>query len=152
MMAFSHALSGDEIRRALADVLRLMIGVVWLVAAVQKLRGPTEAQDSVRRLMGGPSWAISFAARALPLVEILLGLALLAGWQAQLAAALSAAMFLLFAFLVVAALVRNSLDGGGCGCFGTPRTAQYKGTAAGVHVLARNLVLAAIAVAAASGS
>jgi putative oxidoreductase len=141
--------TGDELRSALAYAFRLVIGAVWLVAAVLKLRTPAATRASVERLLS-ISWANAFVARALAPAEFALGVSLLVGWYRRPAAIASALLFLVFALLVGRAAIRQSLADGGCGCFGARADAPDDGDAAAPRAIARNIVLAALALAAAA--
>ncbi len=96
---------------------RILLAAVFVYAAWTKLSQPWEvfalSIDSYGVL---PEWAVVLAARALPWVEMALGLLLLLGFQ--LVAVSSAVSLLLVGFMV--AMVRAwTLDLGiDCGCFG----------------------------------
>ena len=108
----------NRISRFLAVALRLALGVVFLYAAWTKLSQPwalfAMAIDAYRLL---PQWAVVAAARALPWVELLLGLWLITGRWLRISA--SAASLVLLSFFVV--LVRAYAKGMqiDCGCFGS---------------------------------
>lgn len=124
----------------------MAIGLVWLVAAAAKLASPAATRDSVRRLVGGPSWAVGLIAMGLPPAEAMMGALLLAGIMVQVVASLSTALFLIFSVLIGRAAVLDSLGGAGCGCFGRLAVAK-SGAGSGPEVIARNLVLAVLALA-----
>jgi putative oxidoreductase len=146
--AHAHALASDPVRATLSDALRIAIGVVWFVAGVQKLRSPAATRDSVAGLIDGSAGLARALARALPSAEILLGLALVIGWRGRAAALLSACAFLGLAVLLGRAAIRDSLPDGGCGCFGAGPAREIDD--AGPRAVARNLVLATLAVGAAA--
>jgi uncharacterized membrane protein YphA (DoxX/SURF4 family) len=149
MLIVAHELAaGDPLRDALASVLRVAVGLVWLVAGVRKLRSPEATRTSVAALLGGPDDRVRVVARLLPPAEILLGLVLVVGWHALWASLVSAVAFLGLAGLVGWAAVRHALPAEGCGCFG-PERGEIDD--AGPRAVARNLVLAILAFAAASG-
>jgi len=149
LTALAAAPGGDELRSALAYAFRFVIGAVWLVAAVLKLRTPAATRASVERLLG-ISWANALVARALAPAELLLGASLLIGWHYRASAIASTVLFLLFALLVGRAAIRQSLAGGGCGCFGVRAETGDEGDATAPRAIARNIVLAALALAAAA--
>jgi uncharacterized membrane protein YphA (DoxX/SURF4 family) len=123
--------------------LQAGIGVVWIVAAVGKVRIPTVIlADNVRRLVGGPDWAVSPLSRALPIGELVIGLLLIIGWNTPLVSAISAALFFFFAFIVGRATIRGSLGEGGCGCFGRRRPPVAIHYVNGPKIVARNFLLA----------
>jgi uncharacterized membrane protein YphA (DoxX/SURF4 family) len=144
--ADAHALAvvGDPLRAAVADGLRIAIGFVWLAAGAQKLRSPTATRDSVAGLLGSPTGLTRAVARTLPPAEMLLGLSLLIGWRGRTLALFSACAFLGLAFLIGRAAIRDALPEGGCGCFGARDVREIDD--AGPRAVARNLVLAILAV------
>lgn len=150
-MVHHDGLLHPEARAALTDVLRVFVGAVWFVAALAKLRAPEATRDSVRRLLGGPPRVVSAVALVLAPVELALGTALVAGWPGAAAAWLSVALFLAFAVVVARAAVRETLADGGCGCFGAPAHASAVDEFAVGRIVARNLVLAVLALAVAGG-
>jgi len=90
------------------------------------------------------------AAIVLPVAEVVLGAALIAGWHAFVAALISVALFTLFAVLIVVAAARGAVGEEGCGCFGSRPKAGLPDFGAG-RAVARNLVLATLAVAVMGG-
>jgi len=96
---------------------RVVLGGVFLYAAYSKLRNPwmlfAMAIDSYQIL---PVWATEMLGRALPWVELLLGLLLLVGWQARWVAA--GASVLLAGFFGVMVVAYSRGLGIDCGCFG----------------------------------
>lgn len=127
-------------------VLQAGIGLIWITAAVGKARTPAAMlADSVRRLVGGPAWAVSGISRALPIGEFVIGLLLIAGWRTPIVSAVSAALFFLFAFLIGRATVRDSLSDEGCACFGARRLPQRVPHMVGPKLVARNFLLAYLA-------
>jgi uncharacterized membrane protein YphA (DoxX/SURF4 family) len=96
---------------------RILIGIVFLYAAYTKLRQPwllfALSIDSYRLL---PEWAALTLARTLPWLELLLGIALIAGFRLRITASVST--ILLGGFLAV--MIRSYVKGLGidCGCFG----------------------------------
>jgi hypothetical protein len=126
--------------------LQAGIGMVWIAAAVGKARTPAVTlADNVRTLFGGPAWAASGIAKALPTGELVIGLLLIAGWRTPLVSAISAALFFLFAFLIGRATIRNSLGEGGCACFGARRPPARPPHLIGPKMVARNFLLANLA-------
>jgi uncharacterized membrane protein YphA (DoxX/SURF4 family) len=96
--------------------LRLILALLWLVAAVGKLRNPREFARSVQEYrLVSPSLANALG-WGLPPLELLLGVALLLGIAPRWAAAATAALLLVFAFAMASALVRRLRIR--CHCFG----------------------------------
>ncbi|MGZ4250986.1 MAG: MauE/DoxX family redox-associated membrane protein [Solirubrobacteraceae bacterium] len=140
-------------RSVLLVALEIAIGSVWIVAAIGKLRSPAATRQQVQRLVGA-WWVAAPVAALLAPAELALGVALIAGWHTRIAAAVSAALFAIFAGVIATAAIRGALDGGGCGCFGA-RSGSARARSASVtavslvapRVIARNLVLAWVALA-----
>jgi hypothetical protein len=140
-----------ELRSAGVYVVQVGIALVWIAAAVGKVRTPVaERRASVGKLIAGPRWVVATIASTLPAAELMLGMALIARWQTPVAAALSAGLFLAFAFLVGRAMLRGSLGGAGCGCFGRvsrrPSNAAPNAAPSGAPTVARNFVLANLSI------
>lgn len=101
---------------AVGTVIRFALAVVWLVAGSIKLADPARAYVAVRGYQLLPDSAVSIVATALPLVEVVLGLLLLAGLGTRLLALCSSALLVAFIAAVAQAWARGlSID---CGCFG----------------------------------
>ncbi len=143
----AHVMPDDPLRAAVADMLRIAVGCVWLLAGVQKLRSPGATQESVARLAGGPAVLQRAVARTLAPAEVALGLWLLTGWQVRAGGLLSAVAFVGFAVVVGRAAIRATVPEGGCGCFGA-RPPERTVDDAAPRAVARNLVFAILAVAA----
>ena len=144
MLGYVTLMLEHPMRDAVLDALRLTLGGVWLLAAVRKLRTPALTRAAVRRLLGGPEWALPVVARALAPAELALAAALFSGWHERAAAIASAGLLVLFAVAIRRAGARGSLAGGGCGCFAAPTAPAAAATG---RLVARNLLLAAVAVA-----
>jgi hypothetical protein len=128
-------------------IVQVGIAFVWIVAAAAKARTPPALRkDTVRRLVGGPDWAVSVIARGLPLAECALGVWLITRWKTTVAAAISATVFLLFAFLVGRAAIRDAMGGTGCGCFGVTSRQARPAYIEGPKAVARNFLLANLSV------
>ena len=100
----------------LATAARLLLGIVFVVAGLLKLPDPAAAVRAVRayRLLSEP--LVGPVAFGLPVVEIAIGLALLAGVFVRTAALASAVLLVVFLVGVGSAWARGlQID---CGCFG----------------------------------
>lgn len=130
--------------RYLTLVGRLVLGVVFLYAAYTKLRQPwllfAMSIDAYKLL---PEWAVLFAARIIPWIELVLGILLLAGFRLRYVATFASGLLLFF----FAVMVRSYAKGMGidCGCFGV-------GEALGPRTLARDGFLVALSIALAVGA
>ncbi|MEP6692771.1 MAG: MauE/DoxX family redox-associated membrane protein [Gemmatimonadaceae bacterium] len=152
MLTAVAAPAGDQLRSALSLAFRFTIAAVWIVAAALKLRSAVATRTGVDRLLG-VAWANAFVARVLAPAELALGLSLLIGWHYRASAIVSALFFLVFALLVGRAAIRQSIAAGGCGCFGVRPAVRDDDTtadAAAPRAIARNVVLAVLALAAAA--
>jgi uncharacterized membrane protein YphA (DoxX/SURF4 family) len=95
---------------------RLLVGAVFVVAGAVKLPDPAAAERSVRAYRLLPEALVPTAAFGLPVVEIAVGLALLAGVWVRTAAVLSALMLAVYIAAIASVWARGlSID---CGCFG----------------------------------
>ncbi len=133
-----------NMRRWLVLVLRLILGAVFVYAAYTKLRQPwllfAMSIDSYQLL---PEWAVLTIARTLPWLELLLGLALMAGYGLRYTA--TAASALLVAFFSV--MLRSYAKGLGidCGCFGVGEALSARTLARDGLLMAASVFLAAAA-------
>jgi len=97
--------------------LRVALGAVFIYAAYTKLRQSwllfALSIDSYQLL---PEWAVYAVARTLPLLELALGILLMAGvWLRYLSIAAAAILALFFTVMVVSYFRGAGID---CGCFG----------------------------------
>jgi uncharacterized membrane protein YphA (DoxX/SURF4 family) len=100
----------------LATVARLGLGAVFLVAGMLKLPDPAAAVRAVRAYRLLPEALVGPVAFGLPMVEIVVGLALLVGIFVRTAALASAVLLVVFVVAVGSAWARGlQID---CGCFG----------------------------------
>jgi uncharacterized membrane protein YphA (DoxX/SURF4 family) len=100
----------------LATVARALLGVVFVVAGALKLPDPAAAERSVRAYRLLPESLVSLAAFGLPVLEIAVGLALLAGVFVRTAAIASAVLLAVYIAAIASVWARGlSID---CGCFG----------------------------------
>ncbi len=95
--------------------LRIGFGAMWIVAAWDKIAHPDKFAIAVDNYHMLPRVLVHAFALALPWVEMLVGLCLVAGVAVEGAALLSAAMMVMFIIGLTQALVRG-LDIS-CGCF-----------------------------------
>lgn len=103
--------------RRLLLAVRVIVGGIFLAAGLDKVVAVGAFADAVRSYHLLPPGAVLPFALAVPWIEVLVGLYLLAGFQVRLAAAGS--MFLLAMFIAALgrALVLGDTDHA-CGCFG----------------------------------
>jgi uncharacterized membrane protein YphA (DoxX/SURF4 family) len=112
--------ASSRINRALVlpwarTVVRVGLGVVWIVAGLVKVTDPAQSVVAVRAyqlLPGGLSYLVGWT---LPYLEILLGLVLISGLFTRWTALLSGLLQLAFVIGLIQAWARGlSID---CGCF-----------------------------------
>jgi len=136
--------SSSKALRALALLLRIALGGVFLYAAWVKLREPWQlfalAIDSYRIL---PLWAVEWTARTLPWFELAIGLALIVGRGLRVSATATSLLLLVF----IGLLVRAKLKGMeiSCGCFGNNEPLTWWTVLRDSSMLAVSLLLTAMA-------
>jgi uncharacterized membrane protein YphA (DoxX/SURF4 family) len=105
-----------RVRDVVGTVARLVLAAVWLTAGVLKAVDPDGTYVAVRAYDVLPRAAVAVVGGVLPWLEIAVGLLLLVGVATRVAAAVSAALLVVFVLGVVQAWARGlSID---CGCFG----------------------------------
>ncbi|WP_336029082.1 MauE/DoxX family redox-associated membrane protein [Geodermatophilus sp. FMUSA9-8] len=109
----------QSVRRAqpwLSTAARLLLGGVLVVAGALKLPDPAEAVRAVRAYRLLPEALVGPVAFGLPVVEVAVGLALLAGVFVRTAALAASVLMAVFTAAVASAWARGlQID---CGCFG----------------------------------
>ncbi len=104
---------------SLATLLsRLVLGCVFLIAGAAKIADPGGLAASIRSYeLSLPEWLISLSAHALPYLEVMLGLYLLAGLFTKAAAWATTGLTVLFFLALLQGMLRGlQID---CGCFGS---------------------------------
>ena len=97
-------------------VARVVVGVVWIWAALAKLPYPADSVRAVRAYRLLPEAIVPTVGHALPMVEILVGFIILVGLFTRPTAVVSALLFLAFVIGIASAWARGlQID---CGCFG----------------------------------
>ena len=104
----------------LADLIgllaRLILGVVLIWAGAVKVTRPALSAQAVRAFQILPYDFAGYVGYALPVVEILVGIILVAGLLTRAAAVVSGLLMLVFMIGIASAWARGlSID---CGCFG----------------------------------
>lgn len=103
--------------RWLELVLRIVLGAIFVYAAWVKLRDPWElyalAINSYEVL---PLWAVEIVARALPWLELAIGVGLIAGIWLRISATVTSLLLMVFFVLMVRAFAKGMQIN--CGCFG----------------------------------
>jgi uncharacterized membrane protein YphA (DoxX/SURF4 family) len=137
-------LHGGGRRADLTGLLaRLILGVVLIVAGGLKVTSPAASARAVRAFQILPYDFAGYVGYALPVVEILVGLLLVAGLFTRLSAAVGGLLMLAFVIGIGSAWMRGlTID---CGCFGGGGTIGAAQTQYGRDIL-RDAGLAACAV------
>jgi putative oxidoreductase len=130
-----------EAHRGIVRVCQVAIGLVFLVAALAKIGDVSAFAADVHNFRLVPIALENLVAISLPWVELVAGLALVVGVRSHAAAAVVAALMVVFTLAVIAALARG-LDIE-CGCFG-----KAAGTRVGAKKLGENVGLSLLAFAA----
>jgi putative oxidoreductase len=99
-------------------VSRVVLGGVFLFAGATKIPAPGSLAAAIRSYeLGLPEWLVSLSAHALPYLEVLLGLYLLAGLFTKTSAWATNALTAVFFLALVQGAARGlEID---CGCFGS---------------------------------
>jgi len=134
MGALGRILSSPWLVRA----CRIVVGLVFIGAALAKIGDPAAFSAQIHHFRLAPIAIENLAAVLLPWIELLMGLALVLDVRARSGAWLAAAMMAVFTLAVASAMARN-LDFE-CGCFGTADA-----TRVGAKKLLENVVLTALA-------
>jgi uncharacterized membrane protein YphA (DoxX/SURF4 family) len=95
---------------------RLVVGGVWLAAGLLKLQDGSASVRAVRAYRLLPEAVVPTVGHLLPVVEVVIGLALLAGFLTRVSATASALLQVAFIIGISSAWARGlQID---CGCFG----------------------------------
>ena len=106
---------GSGLSRHLPAAVRVLLGAVFIYAALLKIADPVAFAGSVAAYQILPYFASYLTAAVLPFVELSCGLLLVCGYRVRGGAILIAAMNLVFMIALGAAIVRGlDID---CGCF-----------------------------------
>ena len=106
----------DEVRPWLALAARLLLGGVLVVAGALKVPDPAAAVRAVRAYQLLPEALVGPVAFGLPALEVVVGLALLAGVLVRASAVAAAVLMVVFLIGIGSAWARGlQID---CGCFG----------------------------------
>ena len=125
-------------KRPVVRTSQVVIGVVFLAAALAKIGDLETFASQIHNFRIVPVWSENLVAMTLPWVELIAGLCLVLGIRARGAGILTAILMVVFLVAVGQAVGRN-LDIE-CGCFGTADA-----TKVGIQKLLENAVLTMLA-------
>lgn len=101
---------------AVGLLARLVTGGVWIAAGLVKLPDPAASVRAVRAYQILPESIVPTVGHLLPVVEVVVGVALVVGLLTRAVAAVSLAMFVAFIIGIASVWARGlSIE---CGCFG----------------------------------
>ena len=104
--------------------MRLVVGGIFIYAGAVKVQAPQAFADSIATFQLLPTGLIGIVALALPVMEIITGLALIVGFFQRRASFAALIMALLFGIALGSALFRGlEVD---CGCFGSGTPSVWK--------------------------
>ncbi|MDR2895135.1 MAG: DoxX family protein [Propionibacteriaceae bacterium] len=109
-------MSWPKARRLIQLLARVVLGVALIVAGAQKLPNLTQSVVAVKAYQFGFSEEVNqIIGYALPVVEIVVGLAILVGWASRFAAIVAVVMLAVYIGAISSAWARGlTID---CGCF-----------------------------------
>ncbi len=122
-------------------VLRLVLGVVFIAASLDKARHPLAFARAVSYYHVLPDETINVFALVVPWVELLAGVALVVGVASRGAAALIGGLLVVFVIALVSAIARG-IDIS-CGCFSTTPGEGHK---VGYDLVFRDILMIVAAV------
>jgi len=99
----------------LALAFRIYIGMIFLYASMYKIVYTAEFAETVAGYQILPHWAVNIFSIALPWIELVSGILLIAGIRSRSAASIIAGLLFLFSLGIVVNLVNGSSIH--CGCF-----------------------------------
>jgi putative oxidoreductase len=99
----------------LSLLLRIFIGVMFIVAAMSKFIYPAEFAENLASYRIVPYWGVNFIAVIMPWLELICGLFLIIGLMTRAVAAMLASFLFGFTVFVAINVVRGTPIS--CGCF-----------------------------------
>jgi uncharacterized membrane protein YphA (DoxX/SURF4 family) len=118
----------------LVTLCRLAVGGIFIYASLDKLLHPEAFAVAIHHYRIVPYSLLHASAHLLPVVELVIGVSLVVGWQRRGAALLAGTLTLIFMAAITSALARD-LDIS-CGCFNTDG-----GHSVGLDLLWRDAIL-----------
>jgi putative oxidoreductase len=110
-------MKGLVFNRYVQILLRIIIGGIFIYAGILKIRSPQEFADHIAGFQLLPNGFVNILAIGLPVFEVIVGLALVMGFQSRTAAFCVLFLSIMFAVAMASAMTRGlQID---CGCFGS---------------------------------
>ena len=109
-------MKANKFIRRLLLIIRFLLGLIFVVAALQKILDPSEFAVAIENYRLAPWWSVNLIAIVLPWLELMGGTLLIAGiWRRESALLLS--IFLVVFLIGILSAMARGLDIN-CGCFG----------------------------------
>lgn len=112
------AMSRDSLVSIVSLISRLLVGLIFLLAAVPKIVSPGDFASSVRAYHVLPAELVVPFTLILPWLELLVAVYLLSGFMGRIGAGGAVVLLLTFIFALVQALATGN-TAHACGCFGS---------------------------------
>jgi len=111
----------------LLTAIRILLGALFIYAAVPKMLDPFSFAVAVYNYKMLPGFAVGLVAAALPWLELLIGILLVAGVRVQVSSLISTGMLVVFTLAILINTLRGiDVD---CGCFSTDRSIGWAAVA-----------------------
>jgi len=127
-----------KVRDSLLLTTRLALGILFLVASVDKILNPAPFSDTVLNYQMLPEFVVNLFAIWLPVTEFVVGVLLIAGVWSKACSALVFAMLCMFLIAIIQGVVRG-IDTH-CGCF----TQGGKGSPISMLTILRDVAFLAV--------
>lgn len=101
--------------QAITTVARIAVGLVFIVAALDKIADPNAFAKNILNYLIVPTPMVNFMALVLPWVELLCGVALVLGIWIRTSATIAGALLVVFIIAVSMAMIQGLNIN--CGCF-----------------------------------
>lgn len=111
----------------LLTVFRVFLGMIFLISSLIKMRDPISFRNNISAYQLISRRWTNFIAYGLIIVEVVLSILLLIGWQSQIVAAFTAILLVIF-IVAMGITIRKGKKNLDCGCFGTkyPQKISFK--------------------------
>jgi uncharacterized membrane protein YphA (DoxX/SURF4 family) len=133
-------ISSSKAFRIASVALRVALGAIFIYAAWTKLRVPWQLfAASIDDYKIAPQWSLEPLARALPWVELAIGLLLIVGRWLRTVATAASLMLMVFVILMARAYANGMKIG--CGCFGPGEMISWRTLLRDASLLATSLAV-----------